>query len=297
VKDQKGMSSTYNNLARAFEIKRDTDMAMIYYKKSLQISESLNNVSGIAAAYNNIGALCNQEGDAKRALGYYTKSLAIMEKINDKRGVAVTLNNIAGIYQDQKNYDLALQNATKGWQVSKEIGFPVNIRNSSKKLYSIYKAMGNYKPALENFELYIRMRDSMENETTRKASIKSQLKYEYEKQAAADSVAHVKETEIKNAELAKQHAEIRAKKNQQYGLFAGLSLVIIFAGFMYNRFKVTQKQKLIIEEQKMRVEEQKSIVEEKQKEILDSIHYARRIQKAQLPNEKFIIKSIERLRS
>jgi hypothetical protein len=73
-------------------------------------------------------------------------------------------------------------------------------------------------------------------------------------------------------------------------------LVIIFAGFMFNRFKVTQKQKLIIEAQKEIVEEQKSLVEEKQLEILDSIRYAKRIQSAHLPNEKYLEKSLNRLK-
>ena len=70
-------------------------------------------------------------------------------------------------------------------------------------------------------------------------------------------MAHEKDTEIKNGELQKQKAEIKAKKNQQYALFGGLGLVMIFAGFLYNRFKVTQKQKGIIEEQKTVVEQQK----------------------------------------
>jgi hypothetical protein len=130
------------------------------------------------------------------------------------------------------------------------------------------------------------MRDSVSNETNRKASIRSQLKYEYEKQAAADSVAHSKESEIKNAELAKQSAEIKAKRNQQYALFGGLALVMVFAGFMFNRFKLTQKQKAVIEDQKSEVEQQKVLVEAKQKEILDSIHYAKRIQMAQVPSER-----------
>jgi hypothetical protein len=37
------------------------------------------------------------------------------------------------------------------------------------------------------------------------------------------------------------------------------------------------------------------LVEEKQKEILDSINYAKRIQMALLPNEKYIDKSLNRL--
>ena len=71
--------------------------------------------------------------------------------------------------------------------------------------------------------------------------------------------------------------------------------MIIFAVFMYNRFKVTQKQKHIIEDQKHEVEKQKELVEEKQKEILDSIKYARRIQMAQVPSEKRVAGMLAKL--
>src|SRR5258708_28845142 len=114
------------------------------------------------------------------------------------------------------------------------------------------------------------MKDGLYREYNGKASIRKKLKYEYDKKAASDSVAHAKESEIKNVELKRRSAEIKAKRNQQYALFGGLGLVMIFAGFMYNRFKVTQKQKIVIEHQKEIVEEQKKLVEEKQKKILDS---------------------------
>ena len=44
------------------------------------------------------------------------------------------------------------------------------------------------------------------------------------------------------------------------------------------------------------IEKQKQEVEEKQKEIIDSINYAKRIQQSQLPTEKYINKSIKRLK-
>ena len=78
-------------------------------------------------------------------------------------------------------------------------------------------------------------------------------------------------------------------------LFGGLFLVLVFAAFMFNRVKITLKQKKIIEAarneiavQKETVEKQKELVEEKQKEILDSIRYAKRIQTALLTSEKYI---------
>ena len=62
-----------------------------------------------------------------------------------------------------------------------------------------------------------------------------------------------------------------------------LLLVAVFAFFIYRSF--LRKKKDNIE-----INHQKEIIEEKQKEILDSIHYAKRIQTALLPNEKYISK-------
>jgi hypothetical protein len=42
--------------------------------------------------------------------------------------------------------------------------------------------------------------------------------------------------------------------------------------------------------------QQKRMIEEKQKEILDSIHYAKRIQKSLLPNEKYITRILQELK-
>jgi serine phosphatase RsbU (regulator of sigma subunit) len=67
-----------------------------------------------------------------------------------------------------------------------------------------------------------------------------------------------------------------------------LILVIIFSALLYKRFRLVQNQKRLIEKQK-------ELVEEKQKEILDSITYARRIQHSLLPNEKMVLKNLSRL--
>jgi hypothetical protein len=127
------------------------------------------------------------------------------------------------------------------------------------------------------------MQDSLNMESNKKASIESQLKYEYEKKAVADSVRVVEEKKVVAAQL-------KQKRTQRYALYGGLGLMALFALFMVNRFRITSKQKNIISEQKKLVEAQKSIVEEKQKEVLDSIHYAKRIQRSLLPQEKYIEK-------
>jgi serine phosphatase RsbU (regulator of sigma subunit) len=72
-------------------------------------------------------------------------------------------------------------------------------------------------------------------------------------------------------------------------------LVVIFLLFVFNRLRITRKQKGVIEQQKVEVEQQKEVVElahdeleEKNQEIMDSIIYAKRIQSAILPPIKVV---------
>jgi len=295
IGDKRNIAHIQNNIAAALEKNNNYESSIKAYFKSLEAMESIEDKKGVALVYGNVGLIYKKMGQTQKALEYYQKCLKVRDEIGDKKGASTTLFNIGRLHFDSKKYILAAEFGNNAMKIAKELGHPRSIKNSAELLYSVYKVTGKHELALNNYELYVRMNDSINSESNRKASIRSQLKYEYEKQAAADSVAHAKESEIKNAELAKQKAEIKMKKNQQYALFGGLVLVCVFGAFMYNRFKITQKQKSIIEKQKDLVEGQKRIVEEKQKEILDSIHYAQRIQRAQLPNENFIRKNLDRL--
>src|SRR3989344_3087454 len=88
-----------------------------------------------------------------------------------------------------------------------------------------------------------------------------------------------------NMNLRKKDAITREEKEKQkvviYSISVGLVMVLMFLILLFNRFKTTQKQKLIIEHQK-------EIVEEKHKEITDSINYAERIQRSFLASKELL---------
>jgi tetratricopeptide (TPR) repeat protein len=295
VEDIRGMSFSYNNIGLAYREGKKIDSALYYLQLALNLRRSIKDLPSIAASLKNIALIQVAAGKNDEALVSLQEALGLLERSSNKNILAGTLIVLTDLYIEMGKLSLAAENAKKSLSLGKELGFPEPVKLSAHQLYRIGKKKGDEKSALQFYELYIQMRDSINNESTRKASIRSQLKYEYEKQAVADSVSHAKESEIKNVELKRQSAEIKAKKNQQYALFGGLGLVIIFAGFMFNRFKITQKQKRIIEHQKEIVEEQKKLVEEKQKEILDSIRYAKRIQMAQIPSEKRVFSVLKRM--
>ena len=60
--------------------------------------------------------------------------------------------------------------------------------------------------------------------------------------------------------------------------------------FIFRSYQQKKKANELITKQRDEVELQKQLIEEKQKEILDSIHYAKRIQLSLLPTEKYIDK-------
>ncbi|MDE2026878.1 MAG: SpoIIE family protein phosphatase, partial [Patescibacteria group bacterium] len=116
-----------------------------------------------------------------------------------------------------------------------------------------------------------------------KALTRKELTFKFERQADSAKAAQDKKDAIAAADSRKQ-------KIISASVSGGLLLAIAFGIFVFRSLKVTRKQKSLIErqkglveEQKQQVEQQKAIVEEKNKDILDSITYAKRLQDAILP--------------
>ena len=203
-------------------------------------------------------------------------------------GASFTMNNIGSCYSKLGKLKLAEKYLKKSQEISESAGYPTPLRDAAIHLSNLYFKQGKNKESLEMYKLHIKMRDSLNNESTQKAAIQQSAKYEYEKQRAIDDAEHDKEIAI----------EQEAKEKQTiltYATAGGLGLVAIFLLVVFNRLKVTRKQKNIIEEQKTEVENQKTVVElahteleEKNKEITDSIQYAKRIQNAILPPSKVV---------
>jgi tetratricopeptide (TPR) repeat protein len=281
----RNVGDPYIKTSKEESIKAGIPIALDYFYKSLKIREEIGDKFGIAQSLSNIGYMNYVKGNIAEAIDYHSRSLKIRESIVDKKGMATSLNYLGAIYLKQKEYQKALGYCLKSMTLCKELGYPESIKNTSEKLKIIYKSIGNYKLAFENLELYIKMRDSLNNIETQKATITQQTKYEYDKQKIIEDEKHA-------AELKIQSEKAQADKKRQNIIITAVSIVMLLVAFfsviLYNRFKTTHKQKLIIEKKEKETQVQKHIIEEKQKEIVDSINYAKRIQYTLLAHEEFL---------
>jgi tetratricopeptide (TPR) repeat protein len=335
ISDLAGVGESLNNIADIYDTQGDSKMALVYFKKAFGIFEKMQDKVGMGYSLNNIGFIYKNRDEIEQAMECYQRSLKLRRESNDKDGIATSLINIAGIYYLKNDYNHVLETykscvslyheigndegeaftlnnigttylemgqlnqaldfSMRSLQLAKAAGYPENICNAAENLHKIYKALKDHKQSLVFFELYIAMRDSINNEETRKSSVKNLLKYEYDKKAAADSVVNAEEQKVKDAQLFAQSSKLKQERAQFWFLVCGLSFVVCSLLFVVNRFRITQKQKKIIEEQKVQVDIAFAKLHEKNREVLDSIYYARRIQRALLTSEKYIIRNLKQL--
>ncbi len=285
--NKRGISILLNNIAVIYREEGEFQKAIDVSLQSLKIKEELGDKKGIGIVCNNLGSIYYSLKDMPKALAYFDKALKVNEEINYKEGLCLAYKNLGSYYMTAGNSEKATAYGLKSLSLSKELGAPHLIKLSAGLMVSIYKTANKPAQALEMYELHMQMKDSVSNIENRKASLKQQFQYEYDKKVAADSVRSLEEKKLTSLKIAAQETQIKQEKTQRIALYGGLILVIVFAGFMFNRFKITQKQKNIIELQKTEVEGQKHLIEEKQKEIVDSITYAKRLQEAILPADIF----------
>jgi serine phosphatase RsbU (regulator of sigma subunit) len=283
--DREGLATSNTNIGAIYKDSRVYDKAVYYFNKGLAIYEETGNVYGIAVAYNNIGTTLKEKKDFTKALEQFKKALPYMEKSRDRQGEAIVLVNIAEVYYQCAQYKEAEEYALRSMKTSKELGFPNDIKYAALVLTRIYKSMNKYKEALDMSTIYDQMRDSIESESNRKAVAKKRFQAEYEQQAERDSIVNAQKI---FQEQFKHEQEIRQQRIYTYGGIAGFVLMLVVAGVSYRAFRNKRKANIIITQQKQIAEQQKLLIEEKQKEILDSIHYAQRIQYAILAKEEEI---------
>ena len=272
------------NLANVFlreaelEIKKgDTAMARNFntkaismYNEALNVSLRMKDETGAALQLGNVGNVFYAMGDTLKTLDYYKKALAIYEKNNLKEGMARNYGNIGYVYIELKKYKEAEEYTLKALDLAQQIKSVALINNFCENLSGLYELKGDNKSALQFYKRYIITRDSLYNEETTKKTVKAEMNFEFEQKEI-----------IAKQERARQ----KIIRNSFIGAFA---MMFILAIAVLRGYKLKQKANQLISEQKV-------LVDIKNKEITDSIKYAKRIQQSLFPTEKYIERNINNL--
>jgi serine phosphatase RsbU (regulator of sigma subunit) len=241
----------------------------------------------------------------------YQKALSIRERIGDQRGIASSYINIGNIHHAQGRYAEALEAFQKALAIAQSLGLQDQLDDIYLHLAQTDSALAAsglthlWKSAYLHHRLYTAYKDSVRNEASIRKQAQLESQYEYEKKTALLKAEQEKERALATAQLRQRETQ------RNLSLLAlGIALIgLVTFAILYR--KIRQQRDLIqkqsdeirqknlaleqynaelksinqaLEESNRIIQQQAETLSEKNEEILDSIRYAERIQRAILPS-------------
>jgi serine phosphatase RsbU (regulator of sigma subunit)/Tfp pilus assembly protein PilF len=272
--DKYGVANSLGNMAIIYNEQKDYPKALEYYFKALKIGEELGDENLIYKQLGNIGILYFGQKDYHTALYYHFKVVKIAEELEDKNGIAAMMSNIGFIYIYFKKYKLAEDYLLKALVLSEKIKALDQASLIELHLTDLYTQTNQPAKAFEHYKKYIAAKDSIFNEENTKKIVRSEMNFNFQKKEAMATAEQEKKDAIALQEKQKQRVIT-------YAISMGLFLVLLLAVFIFRGYKQKQKANFLLTDKN-------KIIEEKNKEITDSINYAKRIQQAKLPKKEEI---------
>lgn len=276
IGEKAGEAGIYNNMGLIYQQTNNFPKALEYFKKSLDLKIEMKDLNGQASTYNNLGIVYDLTGENMKALEHYQKSVAIRLSLGQEDVVSGVYANLGSLHLKMKNFSEAGKYLEKSKRIAIRTGNRFEAMSAFQAQAQLDSALGNMKSAYESYKIYIRYRDSIINDENTEKVIQQSVQYDQDKKKAADSLTQL----VKDRQVALQRQQELQEQNL-YTLAGGIGFTLMLAASLVSFRAYRQKQK-----DNRVLSEQKALVEEKQKEILDSIHYAKRIQQVLLPKER-----------
>lgn len=278
----------YLSLGETYQAKHDFKLAIEKYTIGFKLADQLkdNRVKFLISLA--LGSVDRETGDHKKAIARHQKDHELSTKMKGNYfAVWLASNALAKDHFAAKEYKKARSYSENALQIIKNKGTAIDNLNAEKIAYQIDSASNNYKDAHLHFTEYIRLRDQLNGEEVKKTATREKFQYELENQKQQAKAEQERKDQL-------NEKENQNKNNIIIAISFGLLLVLALAILIYRGSKQKQKINKELLYKNELIEKQKRLVDDKQKEILDSIKYASRIQKALLPSEKYIEKNIKR---
>jgi len=209
--------------------------ALEYYKTGLTIREESGDVNAVASSLNRMGMLMRLTKKHDESLRYYFESLAIRKKNKQDSSIPWTLLGIASTYEELGNNGEALKyyeqgmiggdrrctlqcmmgagrvqsvmgnseaagnNLTKSLETATELRAMSLIAEAYAALAKHYESIGNAQKALDNYKLYLRTRESVQNEESQSRFRNIEISHAIEKSEQEKEIFRLRHVELKAA--------------------------------------------------------------------------------------------------
>jgi len=312
----------YNSLGNLYNKLEDTPKALSYYLQSIEISLRYKYKKPPVVAYSNISGIYAANGKLDSAMFYVNLCVDYNLKTNDNTGLANNYITLSEIFTELKNKQKCLMYAQKAFDAAQkandlytmshtciqlsdayyfnnDIHSAINALNearmyasktgdvpvfelSAANLSSYYEELGDFKNGLKYFKEYKLYKDSSLNNESIQQTKNAEAKYENEKKQ--------KEIELLAEKQKVNEEQNQKKKMYLIAAFIGIAILVFVSVILYRNNLLKQKTNKDLEAFNKEINHQKELVEVKNKEIVDSINYAKRIQQSILTSDSYFKK-------
>lgn len=293
---KKIMAKSLNSLGEA-NINIDLfDKAIEQFKSSFEISAEIGDVSEKGKSDFLLGKTYLKLRKFNTAINYLNLALELHTELGEKQEISNDYIAIGQSWYELGKFSKAVSFGKKAYQIGEEIQVKEIKRDAAALLKNGYARQANYEKAYYYSNIFKQNYDSLNNIEMHKQINLVENRFEVERQKQ-EIIIHKTQLERQNVEIIKNNI---VEKALLIGAFLGLLIVSLLIVVFYRE----RKAKNIISEQKNDIEDkneemhqtneelrvtletfniQNKKIEKINREITDSIHYAKYIQKAILP--------------
>jgi len=242
----RNLALSYSNLGAALVDAGDYDEAIRSLRHALTFPEAGADQRVTAAASNNLGAALNRSGRPAEALKYLHEALRTAEKVGFDHLAEAICDELARVYLALGDLDLALRYAQRSLALATEIKDAHLTPIVHKLLSEIHASRGEYEQAYAYQQLHSAARDSLFG--TEKAEIISQIQTRHEIEGM--------EREIESLQQQGRIQRLQAQQRHN-ALLGGLGVLVLVAGFAFNRYRLKQKANRLLTAQNEEISRQR----------------------------------------
>jgi serine phosphatase RsbU (regulator of sigma subunit) len=273
------METVINNIGNIYYGKTIYDRSFLqkaegYFMEAHDMLRDLKDTVKLIANENNLGLVFSDEGKCRESLRFLNNCEALCKAQGDTYDLIFTTSYIGRAYNELGKYDSAIIYLKKSLELSQNMNNVPMTADAFINLSQSFSQKKNFESAFEYMRQYQSLHDSLINSDNTRKMADAQSKYENEKKAR----------QIELLEINGKHQH-RIYTYITWSLIAGSVLLLLLAVQMYNRYSLKNKshQQLSL---------QNTIIAQKNKDITDSINYAKKIQEAMLPSIASIRKAL-----
>jgi len=294
------------NIGEVYQATGENEKALNLEEQAYEIFKQLGDENGMAYALGVQGKVYYQLGNINKAIDLTKQALGFLIDDQDYLGAVEYLNFLVEVYIASNNLLSAEKNAQTALELSQQINSLKwkikSFENLSKIFYGkeAYQLAYQYKDSAYNYEHQL-----MDKEKHRQIS-NLRIIYESEKKEQENKILRI-DKELKKKQIAQQQI-----LNIAIGIILVILIVFAIITFRSKNQKQIANNQLKIQNEEIRNQREEiqtqserlksintdvirknQLIEEKNKNITDSINYAKRIQTALLPFNHRIGKQLE----